>query len=281
MSRGRICAILTVATLGFSVGCTPIGPEGASGTLLDLLGGQNITADTTLGDLLNEITVGDLVEGFAQFADQRGVGTPPAALTDADMLDIEALQAEFDQGRLAGDEFGERVHGMMGDRGPRRPFVGFEFFGSPFGHRSHGQRAEPLDLTDEQREAAEEIFRAAHEDISALRTAAHEDILAQLTDEQLGLFEDLRPDGEFRPSGQRGFGHMHMRFPGRDGQRRAATRLEEELELTEEQQSAIETIRAELREAVQARHEEAREEFLDLLSDEQLAILDEMGVEKE
>ena len=108
-----------------------------------------------------------------------------------------------------------------------------------------------------------------------MRTAAHEDILAQLTDEQLGLLDELGPSGE------RGFGHRHMRFPGRDGRCRAATRLAEELELTEEQQSAIETIRTELREAVQARHEEAREEFMDLLSDEQLAILNEMAVEKE
>jgi len=44
----------------------------------------------------------------------------------------------------------------------------------------------------------------------------------------------------------------------------------DELQLTDEQQTAIDEIRAALRDAIQARHEQARDEFLSLLTDEQL-----------
>ncbi len=48
------------------------------------------------------------------------------------------------------------------------------------------------------------------------------------------------------------------------------------LELTEDQQTQIETIRSELRDAVEARHQQARDEFRAILTPEQLAILDAM-----
>lgn len=130
------------------------------------------------------------------------------------------------------------------------PFAGFSFYGSPFGYQMDGRATAFLELTEEQQTAAEEIFELAHEDIEALREAAHDEIRALLTEEQLAILDEAEASaGE----GRRG--------PGR---------LADELELTEEQQGAIDEIRTELRDAIQARHEQARDEFLDLLTDEQL-----------
>jgi Spy/CpxP family protein refolding chaperone len=198
----------------------------STGSLLDLLAGLGISEDTTLSQLLDQVTVGDVVNSVSQFTDNTAVGTEPLA------------QAAF-QG---------------GPHGPRP-----------------GPGAPPpaLDLTDEQQQAADQIFQAERDDIDALRAAAQEDIRALLTEEQLALFDELPP---LPPGG----GDCHgpggpMGFAGHGGT--LTDRLTEDLELSEEQQAAVDEILTTLQAAVQARHEQARDEFLALLTDEQLAQL--------
>jgi len=248
--------------------------------------GQNITADTTLAELLNQITVGDVVEAFQRFAAavgerHGGLGHLNAHLTDDQRSQIEALQAQLDAGEITREQFVEQVRAIIGDALPNEPFVGFGFGGGPFGGH-HGLRVGGyLNLTQEQVDAAKEIFEKAHTDITALRTQAQADILAVLTDEQrarlnelvVGLFVGLpfsANNGDANNARNRGPGGFGFGF-GRPGH--AFDRFADALELTDEQRAQIKAIRDALTDAVRARHEQARDEFLALLTDEQLAKL--------
>ena len=191
-------------------------------SLLDLLAGLGISEDTTLSELLDQVTVGDVVDSVAQLTEYATVATEPIARS--------------------------------------------AFAGGPLGPRSGPGAAPPLDLTDEQQQAADEIFQAKRDDVDALCAAAQEEIRALLTEEQLAIFDELAPfvaDGGDCPGppGIAGF-HEAGGLP--------MDRLAEELGLSEEQQAAVDEILAELRDAVQARREQARDEFLSLLTDEQL-----------
>jgi len=119
----------------------------------------------------------------------------------------------------------------------------------------------------------------AHEDIDALRDAAHEEIRALLTEEQLAMLDELAPP--MRAGMPFPMPRPHMGFGNHGGF--AQDRFAEELQSTEEQEAAIDAIRTELEEAVRARHEQARDEFLALLTDEQLEqidwVMDEEGEE--
>lgn len=119
-----------------------------------------------------------------------------------------------------------------------------------------------LDLTDEQRQAAEEIRQAEREDVEALWAAADEDVRALLTEEQLAIYDELprlMPGGGHGPPSVQAAG---PRDPLPDF-------LAEKLGLSEEQQTAVEEVLTTLRAATEARRKEAREAFLALLTDEQ------------
>jgi len=115
---------------------------------------------------------------------------PGRGLTDDQLAEIELLQAQLDLGAISQLEFSDAAHEIIGNRGAGMPFVGFSFYGSPFGRRMDAGAAGPLNLTDEQRAAAEEIFQLAHNDIDALCDAAQEEIRAFLTEEQLDWVTD-------------------------------------------------------------------------------------------
>jgi len=242
--------------------------------------GQNITADTTLGELLDQITVGDVVNAFQQFAAAAGRGGfgPGSQLTDEQRAQVEALQAQLDAGEITRDQFVEQVQAIIGDTFPNEPFIGFGFGGGPFHGRFELKVGGYLDLTQEQVDAANEIFDKAHEDITALRTQARADILAVLTDEQkaklnelvVGWFVGLPGNSNTaRGRGPGGTGGFGFGF----GRGHAFDRFAEALGLTEEQQAQIKTIRETLVDAIRARHEQARADFLALLTEEQLAKL--------
>ncbi len=251
------CLALVLLAAGIQ-GCTPQG------------------ADTTLGELLNEMTIGDLVEGFQQFADELAADGSPAfarpPLTDEQLGEIESFQARFQAGLMDHAEFGQHTREAMGDRAPRRAFAGFGFFGGPLGTAHHGEIAGALELTEEQRTAAREIFDALHADIRVLRDAAHEEIRGLLTEEQQAMLDERKSDAMGTMSrASRGPGRPH-RFAGR---------LAESLELTEEQQTAIADIRETLRASVRERHEQAREAFLALLTPKQLELLEGIELDSE
>lgn len=147
-------------------------------------------------------------------------------------------------------------------------------------------------LTDEQRTKLDEL-RAAHD--------ANKDAVErpELTDNQKtqieALHEQLRSGEitfeEFRtqvqeitgvelPIGRGGPQRPALRGPGPFGgpgllEGPFADRLAEVLGLTDEQRAAIDDIRQSTRDAVEARHDQARDEFRAILTAEQLAILDE------
>lgn len=252
----------------------------ALGLLLATGCGQNITADTTLGELLNQITVGDVVNAFQRFAAAAGGHGMFAQLTDDQRAQIEALQAQLDAGEITNDEFVDKVHDIIGDAFPNEPFIGFGFGGGPFHGRFELKVGGYLNLTQEQVDAANEIFDKAHEDITALRTQARTDILAVLTDEQkakldeivAGWFVGLPPNAHGRGAdGHGGFGF------GWGGRGHAFDRFAEALGLTDDQKAQIEAIREALTDAIRARHEQARTDFLALLTEEQLAKLPGQG----
>lgn len=233
------------------------------------------TLDTTLGEILDQVTVGDVVAAFQQFVANVGDGSgfgPRAAMSAEQQSQLEDLQAQLYSGEITQEQFAEGIRGLVGDRAPGAAFGGFGFFGGPFGSGMRGHMAGPLDLSDEQLEQARAIFEQLHLDIRDLRTKAHKDIRGNLTEEQQAALDELRANraGRGLPRGLRG------RPFGGDRGGRFLDRLAEELGLSEEQIAAIMQIREDLRSAVEARHQQAREEFRDILTDAQLAILDEI-----
>jgi Spy/CpxP family protein refolding chaperone len=131
-----------------------------------------------------------------------------------------------------------------------------------------------LDLTDEQRQQARDIRLQMREDVKALRDAARDEIHGLLTEEQLAELEELRADRpRFGGRHRGGHGPGPHRFVGPPADRQ---RPIDTLDLTEEQQIAIDAIRAKLHEDVQALHDAAREAFRAILTPEQIDILDQL-----
>lgn len=218
MHQGAMIGTLVVGLLSGGCGSALLSSDG-TGSLLDLLAGLGVSEETTLSQLLDQVTVGDVLDAVGQFTESATTGT------------TEAMPAKGPHG------------------GPRGPHMGPG--GPPL-----------LDLTDEQRQAAEEIRQSEREDVEALWAAADEDIRALLTEEQLAIYDELPPlmpgPGHGPPPEQAGGRHDPL-----------PDILAEELGLSEEQQTAVEEILTTLRTAIEARQDEAREAFLALLTDEQ------------
>lgn len=268
----NLCCVLLLTTGLAAGGC---------GTGLAPNAPLNEAAQT---DPLNQVTVGDLVEGFQEFrgellgAREGHAGRPaPFDLTAEQRNQIEELQGRLDAGEITPDEFLQQVRGLIGDAAPRQAFAGFDFFGEPLDHRQAfrrfaGRLAEYLALTDEQKQQARDIFTRAHEDIRALREQAHADILAVLTDAQRAKLEELKNE---RFASLRQDRPLPRNGP-RAGVRLILERLADALELTREQRDQIKSILRQLRQDVKARHQAARDEFRNLLTDEQRVKLDEL-----
>ena len=155
--------------------------------------------------------------------------------------------------------------------------------------RRHGTGAEhglagALELTEEQLEQARDIRAQTHEDVKALREAAREEINALLTEEQLAQLEERRADrpqsdersqdGRHRggrPRGVRGQGLQRSGEPLGDRHQPFDT-----LDLSEEQQSAIDVIRENVHEDIRTLKDAGREAFRAILTPEQIEILDQL-----
>ncbi len=148
--------------------------------------------------------------------------------------------------------------------------------------RPRPPHGDPLELTDEQRALAEEIFALLHEDIEVLRDAARADFEALLSEEQLALLEELMGNHEGegpppnRPPRFPYCGTQQPEPPEHDGLPPHMQRLANALALSEQQTADWLVIHDETRSAIEARRDEACEEFRAILTDEQLAILDEL-----
>jgi len=248
---------------------------------------------SSAADPAAQLTTAPTVDGFQDFAggattsgDATGAN---ARLSEQQIQQLEDLQAQFQSGALTEAEVAEQAQAIIGDIAPDRAFAGFAFFGGPFGGRFQGERADLLNLTDEQRAQAQRIFQQLHDDIRTLRQNARDAILNVLTEEQRAQLRQIR---ENRP----GLGHFVRQFARHHG--RGArnheddngigasrtdmmpfpllNRLAQRLILTDDQRTQIERILTDLRAAVRARHQAARDAFRAILTPDQLAILDNM-----
>ena len=242
---------------------------------------------------LNQLTVSDLVAGFQQYANQLGsvsTAAAPVQLTSDQQQQLEGLQAQLDNGQITQQAFATQVDGIIGNGDPNAAFGGFGFCGGPCAQPPGFAAADPLNLTDAQVQQAQDISQRLHDDLQTLRQDAHDKILAVLTPAQQAQLNQLfpQPAGATGASGASGpsgplmppphrFG-MHGRELGMrgGGSEPFSQYLVAQLQLTADQQTQIEQIRTDLRTAVQARHQQARDEFRAILTPEQLAILDQM-----
>ncbi len=235
--------------------------------------GTGLTVDSTIGDVLSVLTSGDLASAFDAFATNSS--EPGDGLSDDQIAAIEDLQAMFDTGSLSATAFDDGVDSIMGRRAHRPAIGGFGFGGPPHGMRRLARLNELLELTDDQQAQADTIFSDMHAAIQALRETAKADIRAELTEEQLAMLDSLRPDGfgaagnDSDDAASRHVGHR------RGGPGSLSSKFAELLDLSDEQQAAIDAIRTALREAVRAEHEAARVAFRAILTDGQIAVLDE------
>lgn len=119
-----------------------------------------------------------------------------------------------------------------------------------FGHRGE------LQLTDEQKAKADEIFAQLRTDMKQMRDNTRQQIRAQLTPDQQTQFDALHPGaGEAgRWGGKHGMhGGPALRNPGM-----VLDRLSSELSLTDAQRASVKTIMDNLHTAIRERIQEAR-----------------------
>ncbi len=267
-TRLTVCTLLVAAALipwsgcGIErIGTVPIG---------------DVVGDEFAGNpLLNQITVGDAAAGFRFFAGALE-GRPELAeeiigLTFDQIARVEELQALLDTFGITEEQFAGMVRVVLGDGSPASALAGFEFFGTPFGTIVGDGRAEGLALTPEQREQIREIVLQRQSGVQSAREQTHGAILEVLTEEQLAALREagLR-DFDFTPDG-------YDPLP----ERPFFERLAEALELTDEQVTQIEAQREELQISVENVHWEARDAFLDVLTEAQREALERIeGVEK-
>ncbi len=219
---------------------------------------------------------GGMGGGRGHFGPMGGDGGAVANLTDEQKAQLEAIWQQVQNGEMTREQAHEQIQTLLGDILPD---------GGP-----HQRIADALALTEEQKAAAEDIHTAARTDIEALVESGRAQFRALLTEEQIATLDSLEAEREasadfYGPHsdgmGPHGFGgvgrvvlnHGHGGGEAADGH---AFRLAEALSLTDEQKSAWESIREETRTAIEARHEAARDAIRALLTEEQLATLDEL-----
>ncbi len=301
--RGTTIVCL-VGLAGFLTGCgtTITGDTTLSDALSSLA--QTVAADPTL----SKLTVSDVVQGFAAYAGQltgssgtSGTGgmmmpsAPAVQLTTDQQAQLEDLQSQLDSGAITQEQFAQQVQALIGDIAPGFAFAGMGMMGGPFRGDPVMGLADQLQLTDAEQQQAADVFQRLHDDITTLRQNAEDQIKALLTADQLAKLAELQAQS---PRGGPGFGHMgpppmgggdNPSPWGPNGDPNTApvagrgtfTDLADELQLTDDQQVAIEQIRTDLQDAVQARHQQARDEFRAILTSDQLTRLDQAEAQVE
>lgn len=236
---------------------------------------------------LDGLVAGELAlpEGGAGASEAGSVAgvDPPARrgrLSEEQRAQIRALEGQLDAGSLTPEQFAEQVDMLLGE--PPR--------GGPAAQRIRGRIVSRLELTEQQQTQARDMYAAMRHEVRKLRLAALARARLVLTETQREKLDSLRAERFASLRGARaGAGSRNRReqdSAGRDGGRgpqRPLARVREfagkvaaALELTQEQRAQMKSIRRELRAAVRARHETAREQFRALLSDEQRQTLEQM-----
>ena len=225
--------------------------------------------------LLNQVTVGDVTRGFRYFVGALD-GRPELRegiieVTVGQIMQIEELQGLLDTFGLSEEEFAGLVRIVLGDVSPTTALAGFDFFGAPFGLGVGDVEANSLALTPEQRDHIRAIVTQRQAGVQAAREQAHRDIVTAMTEEQVARL------------GAAGLGDFDFTVDGYDPppEQPFFARLVEALGLADEQVAEIEAERETLRNSVAAVHQEAREAFMNVLTDAQLEALERIeGVDR-
>lgn len=209
------------------------------------------------------LTGGMFGAGRGHLGPMGAEGGPLANLTDEQKAQLEAIWQQVQNGEITRDQAHEQIQTLLGDAFPETG--------------PHDRIADALGLTDEQKAAAEEIHTSARTDIEALVESGRSQFRALLTEEQLATLDSLEASTGFDGPHHNGMGMGHGGFAndakGADGH---ADRLAAALSLTDDQIAAWTAIREETRAAIDARRDEARTAFRALLTEEQLATLDQI-----
>lgn len=252
--------LVLVALAGWQAGCTGISQDSTLQELLDASG-------------LGGVTIADVMNAIDSFTGQQVTLPFGDVLTTDQETQIADLQAQLDAGTLTNQQYVEELASVLGAQDAGQPFMagpdcafgGQGFRGGP--QRMGGpspRHDDPLNLTEEQRSAAQDIFDALRTDSLALQEDAQTQIDAVLTADQLAQLETL-DHGLPLPRGMRHFGAgVDLKV------------LTEQLSLTEEQQTQIQTILDDTQAALEARRAQAQEEFRAILTTEQQTLFDEM-----
>ncbi|MBL8880462.1 MAG: hypothetical protein JNG88_15220 [Phycisphaerales bacterium] len=261
-----------IAAAGLFAGCS--GSADLTTALDNLVAGASTAADTlSSGDATAATTVTALDDSTADDAALRGRGHhgPPGPIADLNLTDEQQTQARQIHNAARTDiealatSAREQMRAVLTEEQQAKLD---ELRDARGGNKSEFVHPE---LTDEQRAQIEALHEQLHNGeitIEEFRTKVQEITGVELPSEP-----------PFGRGGPRGRGGPGMHAPGFGGPGLLdgpfADRLAEALGLTDDQRAAIDAIRQTTREAVQARHEQARTEFRAILTAEQLAILDE------
>ncbi len=255
LARG-ILAISIMMALGSGCGVSP-------GTTL-----QDLLTSTGLGN----VTVADVLNAIQNFTGQSTALPFGQPLSSNQQAQASEIRSQLQSGQISNQQYDDQMMQITGMQGPGRPFqaslgrsFGPEgFHGGPQGPMQGGPphfNADALELTDEQQTQAQTIFDAMRQDITTLHQNAKAQIDAVLTADQLAILQSLDEGG---PHGFRCFGPGHH-----------DDELADPLGLTDDQKAQIKTIMDDTRTAVDARRQQARDEFRAILTTEQQAQLDE------
>ena len=200
--------------------------------------------------------------------------------------------------RVFQEAFATQAHGIIGNAASNQTFG---VLGGSLPQQQAAGTSDPLNLTAEQQQQAQDMSTRLHDDIAQLRQQAHDLILSVLTADQQAQLNGSTSGQAGQPAqpstaktrvqsaGLRSQG-TNVGVPGSDTNGGAQSNASgvraqnagsgaplqnsfDALQLTDAQKAQIELIRADLRVAVQARHQQARDEFFAILTPDQQALL--------
>ncbi len=256
----------------------------ASVAMIAAGGCAGISGDSTLQEVLDasglgSVTINDVLGAIEDFTGQSASLPFGQELTSDQQDQIASLQDQLNNGEITGQQYVEQLADVIGVQAVGRPFAagpGRQFGPGGFRDGPLGLGAGPgpvgrldanLDLTEAQQSQAQEIFDNMRTDIVALQDAAQTSIDAVLTADQLATLDSLDVglfDG--------------MRFLGAGA---GLNRVINELGLSDDQQTQIQSILDQLKTDMDARRQKARDEFRAILTADQLATLDELDAPHE
>ncbi len=312
--RGVIAAGLAISLAGFTVACDSSPTDTLNqNTTADA---SEADYSIILGDLTEGLgltdeqieAVGNVIEEYR--GQERQFGQLWYAASDLQSIlnseQIVAVQARQEEMRAEMKARRDGMRGQFGDQAGRRDRAGrggqfgrggeFGSHGSGMGPGHDGVGVGGLDLSDEQIAELEQIRESfvpqrdeirdgvrdgsitrdeAHTRMEEIREAMHEALKGILTDEQIALLDEHRAEAEVRREGMRSQ-REGMRSRWEERHQAGQDAMVDALELTADQQAAIETLREGFRgrerpfpEEAEARREAHHQALLAILDDDQ------------